>query len=64
MDDPVTNAVHYMHTTETLKIIGLVPPISCFCLAQSRSIRFAILSAPIAAVFLLGPLRPPQPLAV
>jgi hypothetical protein len=63
MDDHVTDASQHQHPSETFQQVGLVSLIHGFALDRPRSIRFSTRAAPIAAVFLQGPLRPPQPTA-
>ncbi|WP_146179619.1 hypothetical protein [Limnohabitans sp. Hippo3] len=64
MDDHVTEAAQHQHASETFQLVGLVPLVNGFALDRARSTRFSNSAAPIAAVFLQGPLRPPQPTAV
>ena len=64
MDDHVTEAAQHQHASETLQLVGLVSLVNGFFLDRPRSTRFSTSAAPIAAVFLQGPLRPPQPTAV
>ncbi len=60
MDDLVTDAAQHQHASEALQPIGLLPAVNGFALNRSRSTRFSSSAAPVAAVFLQGPLRPPQ----
>ncbi len=60
MDDLVTDAAQHQHASEALQPIGLLPAVNYFALNRSRSTRFSSSAAPVAAVFLQGPLRPPQ----
>lgn len=64
MDDHVTEAAQHQHASETLQMVGLVPLVNGFSLNRPQSTRFSNNAAPIAAVFLQGPLRPPQPTVV
>ncbi len=64
MDDHVTEAAQHHHASETLQLVGLVHLVNGFPLDRPRSTRFSTSAAPIAVVFLQGPLRPPQPTAV
>jgi hypothetical protein len=64
MDDHVKEAAQHQHASETLQWVGLVPQVNGFSLVRPRSTRFSTIAAPIAAVFLQGPLRPPQSTAV
>jgi len=63
-DDHVTEAAQHQHSHEAVQLMGLLPPVNGFSLDRPRSTRFSTSAAPIAAVFLQGPLRPPQPTAV
>jgi len=64
MDDHVTEAAQHQHSHEAVQLMGLLPPVNGFSLDRPRSTRFSNNAAPIAAVFIQGPLRPPQPTAV
>jgi len=64
MDDHVTEAVQHQHAHEAVQLMGLLPPVNGFSQDRPRSTRFSTSASPIAAVFLQGPLRPPQPIAV
>ena len=64
MDDHVTDAAQHQHANEALQPMGLLPAVNGFSLDRSRPTRFSSSASPIAAVFLQGPLRPPQPTAV
>ena len=64
MDDHVTEAAQHQHSHEAVQLMGLLPPVNGFSLDRPRSTRFLTSAAPLAAVFLQGPLRPPQPTAV
>jgi hypothetical protein len=64
IDDHVTEAAEHQHTSEMLQLVGLVPLVNGFSLDRSLSTRFFDSAEPIAAVFLQGPLRPPQPTSV
>jgi hypothetical protein len=64
MDDHVTEAAQHHHAHEAVQLVGLLPPNNSFYMGRPMSTRFSNSAAPIAAVFLQGPLRPPQPTAV
>ncbi len=64
MDDHVTEAAQHQHSHEAGQLMGLLPPINGFFVDRPQSTRFSNNTAPIAAVFLQGPLRPPQPTTV
>jgi ABC-type Zn2+ transport system substrate-binding protein/surface adhesin len=60
MDDHVTDAAQHQHASETLQWVALVPPLQGFALDQRRPLWPSNLATRLAAVFLQGPLRPPQ----
>jgi hypothetical protein len=64
MNDHVTEVAQHQHASEALQMVGLVPLVNGFSLDRPQSTRFSNNAAPITAVFLQGPLRPPQPTAV
>ncbi len=64
MDDPATEAAQHQHAHEAVQAMWLLPAANDFFLDRPRSTRFSSSPAPMAAVFLQGPLRPPQPTAV
>jgi hypothetical protein len=63
MDDHVTEAAQHQHASEVFQPMGLLPPVEGFALDRPRSSWFSNIAAPVAAVFLQGPLRPPPPKA-
>lgn len=60
MDDHVTDAAQHQHASETLQWVALMPSLQGFALDQRRPLWPSNLAARLAAVFLQGPLRPPQ----
>ena len=64
MDDHVTEAAQHQHANEAVQLMGLLSPVNGVSLDRPQSNRFSYCADCIAAVFLQGPLRPPQPTAV
>ena len=64
MDDHVAEASQHQHSNEAIQHMGLMPSINGFSPDRPRSTQFPNIAAAIAAVFLQGPLRPPQLTAV
>ena len=64
MDDHVTESSQHQHAHEAVQPMGLLPLGHDFSLDLPRSTRFSSSAGPIVAVFLQGPLRPPQPLVI
>jgi hypothetical protein len=60
MDDHVAEAVQHQHSNEAVQHMGLMPAVNDFFLDRPHSTRFPNSAVAIAAVFLQGPLRPPQ----
>jgi hypothetical protein len=60
MDDHVAEAAQHQHANEAVQHMGLMPAVNDFFLNRPQSTRFPNSAAAIAAVFLQGPLRPPQ----
>jgi hypothetical protein len=60
MDDHVAEAAQHQHANEAVQHMGLMTAVNDFFLDRPHSTRFPNTAAIIDAVFLQGPLRPPQ----